>query len=202
MQIKNRSDLFDLMRGEIDFALSNLHTSTIARVTKVNEKTINCKVIIPLDVDGELVQMPEFIKVPPIFMQGGGSYTAHPIKPGDYCLLVFTERCFDAWYGGSDDVEKPDFRMHDYSDGFAIVGVNPLEAAISIPEVITNIGDSYHEGDHEHKGDLEQDGSQKITGSNDAKDYKVDGEDGATGVFLDLNGKSVTVKSGIITSIV
>ena len=199
--------LIDVINKAIKNAIIDIHTTTVAKVTKVNEKTIDVKVVINKQFDGESVELPEFIEVPPVFMQGGGSYSAHPIAVGDYCLLIMTERSFDNWYSGRDNVVPPEFRTHDYSDAFAIVGINPLGTAIVIPEVITNIGDTYNEGNIEHKGDLTQEGdidqtgNQTISGKNDAGDYAVGGTAGATGSFIDLNGKVITATKGLITSI-
>jgi len=127
-------------------------------------------------VDGKSITLPQFTKVPPLFMQGGGSYTAHPIAVGDYCLLVLTERCFDRWYSGSDFQDPAEFRMHDYSDGIAIVGINPTAGALTIPSVIQQTGDANADGDHTHQGDRTQTGNQTIIG-----DLHVDGNVTVTG---------------------
>ena len=139
-------------------------------------------------VDGQKIELPEFKAVPPMFMQGGGSYTAHPIAVGDYALLIFTERCFDNWYGGVDNETPLEYRMHDYSDGFAIVGVNPLGGAIAIPDRITHIGDAYQEGDYEHEGDREQTGNFDLTGNMTITgDLTVTGNGGSEQVNMDAD---------------
>ena len=144
--MKEKLRLTDIIADAIGEALSNLHTATIAKVTAVQEKTISVQPVINRVVDGKSIQLPQFTKVPPLFMQGGGSYTAHPIAVGDYCLLILTERCFDRWYSGSDFQDPAEFRMHDYSDGIAIVGINPTaghlpsRALSSKPETLTLTG--------------------------------------------------------------
>ena len=157
--------LIDTLMLAVDRALANVHTVTIAKVTTVNATTINCSPVISRVVDGEAINLPEFIEVPPIFMQGGSSYTAHPIAVGDYCLLVFTERCFDRWYDGQDFRRPLELRMHDYSDGFALVGINPLAAAIAIPSVIQQTGDTNQDGDYTHQGDTDHTGDLIRTGT-------------------------------------
>ncbi len=109
-------------------------------------------------------------------MQGGGSYTAHPIAVGDYCLLILTERCFDRWYSGSDFQDPAEFRMHDYSDGIAIVGINPTAGALTIPSVIQQTGDTNQDGNYTRQGSLVQIGDMTITGN-----LHVDGEITCTG---------------------
>ena len=174
--MKEKLRLTDIIADAIGEALSNLHTATIAKVTAVQEKTISVQPVINRVVDGMSIQLPQFTKVPPLFMQGGGSYTAHPIAVGDYCLLILTERCFDRWYSGSDFQDPAEFRMHDYSDGIAIVGINPIAGALTIPSVIQQTGDANADGDHTHQGDRTQTGNQTIIG-----DLHVDGNVTVTG---------------------
>ena len=174
--MKEKLRLTDIIADAIGEALSNLHTATIAKVTAVQEKTISVQPVINRVVDGMSIQLPQFTKVPPLFMQGGGSYTAHPIAVGDYCLLILTERCFDRWYSGSDFQDPAEFRMHDYSDGIAIVGINPTAGALTIPSVIQQTGDANADGDHTHQGDRTQTGNQTIIG-----DLHVDGNVTVTG---------------------
>jgi len=171
-----KRELTDVLNDAIGEALSNLHTATIAKVTGVQAKTISVQPVINRVIDGRSIQLPEFTKVPPVFMQGGGSYTAHPITVGDYCLLILTERCFDRWYDGADFQSPAEFRMHDYSDGLAIVGVNPLASAITIPSVIQQTGDTNQDGDYTHQGDRTQTGDQTVIGN-----LHVDGNVTVTG---------------------
>ncbi len=163
--IVEHKQLVDTINIALQTALANLHTATIARVERVNATTIDVQPVINRVVNGESIKLPVFTKVPPLFLQGGSSYTAHPIAVGDYCLLIFTERCFDRWYEGQDEQQPAEFRMHDYSDGIAIVGINPRADAITIPGVITRIGDTYEEGDTTHVGNRIQTGNHTQVGN-------------------------------------
>lgn len=135
-----RNTILETIMLALDTALANVHTATVAVVTSVGTTTISCRPVINRVVDGTSVALPEFVEVPPVFLSGGSSYLAHPIRAGDYCLLVFTERCFDRWYAGQDFQPPLEMRMHDYSDGFAIVGIQPLNSAITIPQETTMTG--------------------------------------------------------------
>jgi len=163
--MREQKQLIDTVNTVIFNALANLHTATIAKVTAVDTKTIDVQPVINRTIDGESVPLPVFTKVPPVFLQGGSSYSAHPIAIGDYCLLMFTERCFDRWYSGQDNCRPVEYRMHDYSDGLAIVGVNPQDSAITIPQVITHIGDTYAEGDYTQIGNYTHVGNRTQTGN-------------------------------------
>lgn len=157
--------LTDSINAALGFALANTHTITIAKITAVNDTTINCRPVINRKFRGEEKPLPEFIQVPPIFMSGGTSYTAHPIAVGDYCLLLISERCYDNWYNGTDYVLPVEDRMFDYSDAFALVGIQNKAGAITIPDVITQIGDAYMMGNHVHDGDLEHNGNTTHEGN-------------------------------------
>lgn len=68
------------------------------------------------------VDLPLLVDVPVVFPCGGGFTLTYPIKNGDECLVVFASRCIDGWWQGGGVGGTPDERMHDLSDGIAIVG--------------------------------------------------------------------------------
>ena len=86
------------------------------------------------DQDGKSssVTMPLLPDVPVVFPGGGGFTLTFPIKNGDECLVVFSSRCIDAWWqnGGVGAPMEP--RMHDLSDGFALVGVRSQARKFSV----------------------------------------------------------------------
>jgi hypothetical protein len=125
---------------------------------------------------GEFKKITTFTEVPPIFMRGGSSFTAHPIAVGDYCLLIITERCYDRWYSGIDFAPPAEYRMHDYSDGFALVGIGNEAGLIDIPSVIQQTGNTNQDGDYTHQGNMNQTGDLTVTG-----DLQVNGDINCTG---------------------
>jgi len=194
------ADLLEILSIALAEGLSNLHTATIARVETVDETTLECLPVVPRIVDGEAVQLPLFVDVPPIFLQGGGSYDAYPIAPGDYCIIFITERCFDAWYAGQDGTRPPSARMHDYSDGFALVGINPLASAIPIPDTLKRVGNAVHEGNMERTGDTTLTGALDVNGNVEAATFSVGGTAGVTGTYVG-NGGTITFVNGIVTGV-
>lgn len=191
--MSEKLELLDVMMQAIGNALADVHTATIAKVTAVQAKTISCRPVTARMVNGSPVTLPEFIEVPVLFMQGGNSYTAYPIAVGDYALLIFTERAFDRWYGGQDFQPPPELRMHDYSDGIAIVGVNPLAEALTIPTTIKQVGDTVQEGNYTHTGDLTRTGDTTLTGSyTQTGDMTVTGAVNITGDVMITGNLTVT----------
>lgn len=199
--------------------LSSIAQNPIAVITAVNEKTINCKPVINKVVNGEEIEMPEFIEVTPIFLYGGSSHETYPLAVGDYCILMISERCFDLWHDGQDFRPPAEYRFHDYSDAFALIGIKNKAGLLVIPEVITQIGDKYKEGNHEHigdnthegqntqtgdyiqEGDYTQTGDQSVSGNQEAGTYSVGGEPGVDATFPTHDGRTVTVKKGLITDV-
>jgi hypothetical protein len=63
---------------------------------------------------------------------GGGGYTlTFPIAAGDEALVVFSAKCIDAWWAYGGVQVQPELRMHDLSDGFALVGVRSTPRVLS-----------------------------------------------------------------------
>lgn len=171
-----RIDLGYLINESIKSSLADMHTATIGRVVAVHDKTIDVQPVLNRQIKGKSIRLPVFSQVPPVFLQGGGSYQAFPIAKGDYCMLIFMERCFDSWYNGQDEVSPLEYRMHDYSDGFAIVGINNIFSSISIPAVIQQTGDTNQDGNYTHQGNRIQTGNHVQTGNfNLTGDMGIDG---------------------------
>jgi len=68
------------------------------------------------------VALPLLVDVPVVFPRGGGFTLTFPVKSGDECLVVFSSRCMDAWWQSGGVQEPLEPRLHDLSDGFALVG--------------------------------------------------------------------------------
>ena len=84
-------------------------------------------------------QMPLLVDVPVVFPCGGGFTLTHPIKAGDEALVVFSSRCIDGWWQGGQSAPPPDGRMHDLSDGIAIVGMRSQARKLNPPVDSENV---------------------------------------------------------------
>lgn len=156
-------NLYDTLKDAMSSVLANVHTVLIARITAVNEATINAKPVINRVVDNASIELPEFIEIPVINIQGGGSYLAMPLAIGDYCMLLITERCFDRWWNGEDNIEPLEMRMFDYSDAIALVGINNKNGLIAIPTTATFQGDLIVNGNITVNGDITCNGTITAT---------------------------------------
>ena len=72
--------------------------------------------------DGQKIDYPQIAKVPVHFQQSSTqeSCICFPVKPGDGCLLLFSEQALDAWRSGGEGL--PDLK-HDLTNAIAIMGV-------------------------------------------------------------------------------
>jgi hypothetical protein len=80
-----------------------------------------------------IIEYPVLLSVPVCFPSGGGYTLTFPIAAGDECLVLFNDRDIDTWVlqGAGQPPATP--RLHDLSDGLAIVGVR------SNPRVLSNV---------------------------------------------------------------
>jgi len=91
-----------------------------------------------IEVPGGAVQsvaLPLLVDVPVVWPGAGGFTLTFPIQPGDECLVVFAARCIDAWWQSGGVQEPLERRMHDLSDGLALVG--PRSQARQLPDINT-----------------------------------------------------------------
>ena len=92
------------------------------------------------DSDGSQswVTMPLLVDCPVVFPGGGGFVLTIPLQLGDEVLMVFANRCIDAWWQSGGVQNQAEIRMHSLSDGFCVPGVTSVpkvQPAISTTEI-------------------------------------------------------------------
>lgn len=130
------------IRNGLDSKQAQMWTAMPAIVTSVNltQMTIQCQpaikgVVTNEDGSSTYVNLPILADVPICFPSAGGFTLTLPIVIGDEVLVVFGNRCIDAWWQ-SGGVQLPmELRMHDLSDGFAIPGPRSLPRAAAVPGI-------------------------------------------------------------------
>jgi hypothetical protein len=125
------------------------------------------------------VNLPVCVDVPVAFPGGGDFFLTFPVKAGDECILLFSERAIDYWYQQGGTQSPSEYRLHDLSDGIAIVGLN------SQPHKLTSLqtsgaelrtrdrstyirlenGTVHIKGNVQLEGDLTQTGNTNVTGT-------------------------------------
>jgi hypothetical protein len=150
-------DPIEALNAAMDGRQARLWTAmpAIVQAYSPNEMTVTLVVAIaePMrSIDGTTitqVQLPQLIHCPVLFPSGGGFTLTFPLKAGDEGLVVFANRCIDAWWANGPAAApntsynpstgqtlqaqpQQEYRMHDLSDGFFI------PKCFSQPKVITN----------------------------------------------------------------
>lgn len=127
------ADSYTGIQAQIDSAMLNLHTALPAIIISfdADERTVTAQPTIQrVFSEGEgfsgAHNLPPCVDVPVVFPMGGGYELTFPINAGDECLLIFAERCIDGWFTTGQPTPPQDYRKHDLSDAFAIVGVRSL----------------------------------------------------------------------------
>jgi len=84
----------------------------------------------------QLVNLPLLVDVPICFPRAGGFALTFPIVAGDEVLVVFSSRCIDSWWQSGGVQAPAEVRMHDLSDGFALL------APTSQPQKLSSVSSS------------------------------------------------------------
>lgn len=123
------SDNEETYKIAFEYLQSGMWTALPAIVTAVDlgKQTISAQSSIKgefEDQEGVIhpIDMPLFQDVVLCFPRAGGYSITFPVQAGDEVLIVFSCRCIDGWWqsGGMNNI-APEFRMHDLSDGFAML---------------------------------------------------------------------------------
>jgi hypothetical protein len=130
-------DLIAGVMAAMEGAQAGLWTSVPAVVTRFNAARMTVEAL-PA-VQGRVTRpdktvhwrnLPLLVDCPVVFPGGGGFTLTFPVSAGDECLIVIASRCIDTWWSTGGGGEVNDLRMHDLSDGFAIMGIRSLPRAL------------------------------------------------------------------------
>lgn len=156
--------------------LANLWTSipgiiqsfNAAQQTAVVQPAIMAK---QFDINGVAkdVALPLLLDCPVQFPSGGGYTLTFPVAQGDECLVVFSARCIDAWWQSGGVQVQAVLRMHDLSDGFAVLGFSSVPRVVSgisssTTQLRSNDGAAYFELAAGHVANIVAPGGLHITG--------------------------------------
>lgn len=111
-------------------------------VTSVNFDEVTCEVQPAIQgvvesSDGTLtpVNLPLLVDVPIVFPGAGGFTITFPLAAGDEVLVIFASRCIDAWWQSGGVQQAIEARMHDLSDGFALLSPRSQARVSGIPTI-------------------------------------------------------------------
>jgi hypothetical protein len=132
MMPPNLKIILDEVKADIFATLNCIQIGKISKITAA-EQTIEIELQIKrLAADGTSTAYPVLVDCPYFVLQGGGAYIDMPIKPGDYCIVLFNDRCIDSWWSTANVADPPSTRKHSFSDALAIVGLNPKPSPLDM----------------------------------------------------------------------
>ena len=128
------------LRLALENAQANIWTAMPGIVTAVNlsAQTVSVQpaiqgVVTSPDGSTQATNLPQLVDVPIVWPRAGGFALTFPIAAGDEVLVVFGSRCIDSWWQQGGVGAQAEARMHDLSDGFAIL------APTSQPKKFSNV---------------------------------------------------------------
>lgn len=137
LQLERVNDNQEALRLALEGHQAQLWTALPGIIQSFNSSAITCVVqpsikaqVRAPDGSEQWASLPLLLDCPVVPMRGGGCTLTFPIAQNDECLVIFASRCIDAWWTAGGVQVQSEFRMHDLSDGFAIVG--PFSQATKI----------------------------------------------------------------------
>ena len=148
-------DREESLRLALEGAQAQMWTALPGIITAVDLTAQTCSVqpAITGEVTGadgatKAVQLPLLVDVPLVFPRAGGFALTFPVRAGDECLVIFACRCIDGWWQSGSVSPPAESRMHDLSDGFAILAPTSQKNALGgvsggAVELRTQAGDAF-----------------------------------------------------------
>ena len=140
--INQKPSLSGAIKQAFKNMLKEVHTTIPGEIVSFDPETQTAEVqptirriFVSKGADGteeeRFVDIPKLINVPVVFLRGGGWCITFPVKPGDECIVHFSERSIDQWRKESGVQNPKDWRMHSYSDAICQVGLSSEANAIT-----------------------------------------------------------------------
>lgn len=136
-------DLSQALKAMGEQLSSTLRVAVPAIIQSFDPETVTCTVqpavngSVPDEAGAESTEgLTLLVDLPVVFPRGGGVTLTFPVKAGDECLVIFSDRCIDFWYQSGGTGDAVDERQHDTSDAFVIIG--PQSQVKKISGISTN----------------------------------------------------------------
>lgn len=118
-----KSELIQNLRNEMKKVAGEIHTAFPGTITAYDPASNTAEVLPGIQLkkpDGTKMDYPKISGVPVVCFRAGGATIALPIKAGDGCLIVVSEKAIDKWmYGQETDTDL----NHDITNAMCIPGL-------------------------------------------------------------------------------
>ena len=182
------------VRAHVEAAVLDIHTSgpgIIKSFDSAKQTAVVRPAIQKLFRGQGFKPLPELMDVPVQFARGGDIVQTFPVKSGDECILIFSERAIDHWHARGGVQPPSDFRTHSLSDAFAIVGISSEHRII--PDFNN---DAMELRTLDGKAKIQMDGDQNITLQSQSGNIAISSAAGK--VTLNAPPGAVAVTNGVL----
>lgn len=128
-----KAELTRLMKRSFVEMMKDVGTSTPGHILAFDPDTQTAQVqigIVRRLVNGQTFEPTPVVEVP-VYMPGGDYCIETQIDPGNEGVIMFSQRCIDAWMQTGGVAEVPVMRFHDFSDAMFLPGLRSKPNAIS-----------------------------------------------------------------------
>jgi len=120
------SSLTQAIENVLQVFLSGINTCLPGQIESYNFETskVSVKPLIKKKfLDGAVLEIPIIENVPAVFPRTSRSGITFPLRKGDKCLIVFSQRAMERYLSSGEDSEPGDKRKFDLTDAIAIPGL-------------------------------------------------------------------------------
>lgn len=129
--------LAEVIRGALDARVASLRVSMPGEIVSFDAATQTAHVrpalsdVVAVEGGATAARPLQVIPHVPVQFPGGGGFSlTFPVRAGDPCLLVFSDRSIDEWFARGGQVTPEAARQHHLTDAVAILGVRPRPGAL------------------------------------------------------------------------
>lgn len=125
--------LTQLIKRSFIEMMKDVGTSIPGHITAFDESTQRAQVqigVVRRLVNGQTFEPTPVVEVP-VYFPGGDYCMETEINPGNEGVILFSQRCIDAWVQTGGVAEVPVMRFHDFSDAIFMPGIRSQPNVLS-----------------------------------------------------------------------
>ncbi len=132
--MSNKATLTELVKRSFVEMMKDVATSIPGHVASFDHDRQMAQIQIGIqrvDINGTSFDPPPLIEVP-VYVYGGSEFSIDiQIDPGDEGIILFSQRCIDAWVNTGGIANNPILRFHDFSDAYFLPGLRSQPGKIT-----------------------------------------------------------------------
>jgi hypothetical protein len=127
-------DIEDLIKRHIKAELAEMRVAIPGIVESFDATNMTVDVNPAISTMSQETETPMamLVQVPIMVPNAGGFTMSFPIKKGDECIVIFSDKMIDGWQAEGGIKPQGEKRQHHISDGMAIIGMRSTPNQVSI----------------------------------------------------------------------